>query len=82
MILVGVSHYSTQQILSQQTFGAAYPHDSLEANLPGYVSLQLLLETLHLGGVVLVVVGGEVVNAPCRVSGYAAWGREGRQEKK
>lgn len=30
------------------TFGATYPHDCLKADLPGEVSLQVLLETLHL----------------------------------
>lgn len=53
------------QLMCQQTFGAAYPHDGLEADLPGYVSLQILLETLHLSRIMLVVVGGVVVNTAC-----------------
>lgn len=58
--------------LCHPTFGAAYPHDGLEADLPVEVPLQILLEALHLRRVVLVVVGGIVVDASCRVSGYAA----------
>ena len=59
------------------TFGAAYPHHSLEADLAGEVPLEVLLEALHLGGVMLVVVGGVVVHAPCRVPGYASCRGEG-----
>lgn len=57
---------STEQYLvCQQTFGAAYPHDGLKADLPGEVSLQILLEALHLRRVMLVVVGGIIVDASC-----------------
>lgn len=61
---------------ARRTFAAAYPHDGLEADLPGQVPLQIPLEALHLGGVMLVVVGGVVVDAPCRVPGNAAWQRD------
>lgn len=61
-----------QSLVCQQTFGAAYPHDGLKADLPGEVSLQILLEALHLRRVMLVVVGGIVEDASCWVSGYAA----------
>ena len=59
------------------TFGAAYPHHGLEADLAGEVPLEVLLEALHLGGVMLVVVGGVVVHASCRVPGYASCREEG-----
>lgn len=54
-----------QSLVCQQTFGAAYPHDGLKADLPGEVSLQILLEALHLRRVMLVVVGGIVEDASC-----------------
>lgn len=60
------------QLLGWRTFAAAYSHDSLKANLPAQISFQVLLEALHLSGAVLVVVGGVVVDASCRVSGYTA----------
>jgi hypothetical protein len=44
------------------TFRAAYPHDSLEADLAGEVPLEILLEALYSGWIVLLVVGGVVVH--------------------
>lgn len=78
-----VSQRRTKTILSKMqnrflvwlchlTFGAAYPHDRLKADLPCQVPLQILLEALYLRWVMLVVVGGIVVDASCRVSWYAA----------
>lgn len=51
------------------TFSAPYPHDCLEADLPGEVALQVPLELLHLSRVVDVMEGGVVKDAACRVLG-------------
>lgn len=63
------------------TFGASYPHDCLEADLAGEVALEVLLEALGLGGVVLVVVRGVVVDTSCGVARYAAWAREQNRKR-
>lgn len=54
------------------TFGAAYPHDRLEADLSAEVALEVLLELLQLGRVVDVMKGRVVEDASCRILGDAS----------
>lgn len=56
------------------TFGAADPHDGLEADLPAEVAFQVPLELLQLSRVVDVMEGGVVEDATGRVLGDTRWG--------
>lgn len=52
-----------QQRGSGRTFSASDPHDRLEADLPGEVALQVLLQLLQLSRVVDVMEGGVIEDA-------------------
>ena len=63
----------SMEVTVPPTFGAAYPHYRLKANLPGEVSLEILLELCHLGRVVGVVESREVKDASGRIFGHTGW---------